>query len=116
MSAYQGVLPGADSFRGGCCKIAPMPRSVLVPVLLIVLALFAPVVAATDGCVDCGPAQGCCSSLGCPCCLPGSSVLTPRVRVDLGLARTRLAGQPPADRRLAADPRDVFHVPKSLLA
>lgn len=95
-----------------------MPRrsALLVPVLLIALALFAPVVSATDGCADCGPAQGCCSSLGCPCCLPGSSVLTPRVRVDLGLASTGLAGQPPVDRRLAADPRDVFHVPKSLLA
>jgi hypothetical protein len=88
----------------------------VVPVLLIVLAFFAPVVAATDGCADCGPAQGCCSSLGCPCCLPGSTVLTPQVRVDLGLARTGLAGQPPAERRLAADPHDVFHVPKSPLA
>jgi hypothetical protein len=104
-----------------CGKIPSMPAlprrsALLVPVLLITLALFAPVVAATDGCVDCGLAQGCCSSLGCPCCLPGSSVLTPQVRVELGPASTGLAGQPPADRRLSVDPRDVFHVPKSPLA
>jgi hypothetical protein len=89
----------------------------VIPVLLVALALFAPVVAATDGCADCGSAQGCCcSSLGCPCCLPGSSVLTPQVRVDLGLAWTGFASEPLADHRLSADPRDIFHVPKSPLA
>jgi hypothetical protein len=41
--------------------------------------------------------------------------LTAQVRVYLGLASTEIMGDPPADRRLSADPRDVFHVPKSPL-
>jgi hypothetical protein len=91
--------------------------ALLVPVLLAVLALLAPMAVVADPCPDCrGPFQGCCPSQGCPCCLPGSSILTAEVRVDLGLASTGLAGEPPADRCLTADSPDIFHVPKLHLA
>jgi len=91
--------------------------ALLIPVLLAVLTLLAPVVAMADPCPDCGgPLQGCCPSQGCPCCLPGSSILTARVQVDLGLASTGLVGEQPADRCLSADSPDVFHVPKLPLA
>jgi hypothetical protein len=90
--------------------------ALLVALLLAILALLAPLAAVADSCPDCGPTQGCCPTLGCPCCLSSASVLTTQARVDLGLASTAIAGDPPADRVLSADPRDVFHVPKSLLA
>ena len=90
--------------------------ALLVALLLAVLALLAPLAAVADSCPDCGPTRGCCPALGCPCCLSSASVLTAQARVDLGPASTALAGDPPLDRRLSADPRDVFHVPKSPLA
>jgi hypothetical protein len=39
--------------------------------------------------------------------------LTAQVQVDLGLAETGRIGDPPADRCLLTDPRDIFHIPKS---
>jgi hypothetical protein len=36
--------------------------------------------------------------------------------MEPGLGFTSLLGEPPADRGLTADPRDVFHVPRSPLA
>jgi hypothetical protein len=36
--------------------------------------------------------------------------------MDLGPASTELTADPAVDLRLSADPRGVFHVPKSLLA
>jgi hypothetical protein len=90
--------------------------ALLVALLLAVLALLAPLAVVADSCPDCGPARDCCPALGCACCLAGSSVLTARARVDLGPASTAIVGDPPAHRRLSADPRDVFHVPKFLLA
>jgi hypothetical protein len=89
--------------------------ALLVPLLLAVLALLAPLAAVADACPDCGP-SGCCPSLGCACCLASASVLTAEVQVKAGSVSTVLVGDPPADRCLSADPRDVFHVPKSLLA
>ncbi len=92
-------------------------RSVLlIALLLAALALLAPLAAVADSCPDCGPARNCCPVLGCACCLAGSSVLTAQVRVDPGPASTEAIGERPVERRLSADTRDVFHVPKSLLA
>jgi hypothetical protein len=90
--------------------------ALLVALLLAVLALLAPLAAVADSCPDCGPTRGCCPALGCPCCLSSASVLTAQVRVDLGPASTETVGERPLDRRLSADPRDVFHVPKPPLA
>jgi hypothetical protein len=90
--------------------------ALLAALLLAVLALLAPLAAVADSCPDCGPAQNCCPSQGCACCLPGFSVLTAGARVDLVAASTAIVGDPPADRVLSADPRDIFHVPKSPLA
>ncbi len=90
--------------------------ALLVALLLAVLALLAPLAAVADSCPDCGPMQGCCPTLGCPCCLSSASVLTVQARVDLGPASTEAVGERPVDRRLSADPRDIFHVPKSPLA
>jgi len=85
----------------------------LVPVLLAVLTLLAPVAAMADPCPDCGgPFQSCCPSQGCPCCLPGSSILPAWVGIDRGLASTGLVGEPPVDRCLTAESPDIFHVPK----
>ena len=92
-------------------------RSVLlVALLLAVLALLAPLAPVADSCPDCGPMQGCCPTLGCPCCLSSTSVLTAEVRVNLGPASTEAIGERPVERRLSADTRDVFHVPKPSLA
>ena len=89
----------------------------LIPVLLAVLALLAPMAVMADPCPDCGgPFQSCCPSQGCPCCLPGSSILTARVEVDLGAASTGLVSEPPVDRCLTAESPDIFHVPKLPLA
>jgi hypothetical protein len=89
--------------------------ALLVALLLAALALLAPLAAVADSCPDCAT-RDCCPALGCACCLAGSSVLTAWPQVDLGLAFTALAEDPPADRGLSADPRDVFHVPKPSLA
>lgn len=110
------VKPG-NALRDSCGKMSSVARrsALLVALLLAVLALLAPLGAMADSCPDCAT-RDCCPALGCACCLAVSSVLTAGVRVDRGSASTDLVGDPPADRRLVADPRDVLHVPKSLLA
>ena len=90
--------------------------ALLAALLLAVLALLAPLAVVADSCSDCGPARSCCPAMGCACCLSSASVLTAQVRVDLGLASTEAIGERPVERRLSADTRDVFHVPKPSLA
>lgn len=89
-------------------------RSALLALaLLAVLTLLAPVAALADSCPDCdGSYQGCCPSQGCPCCLPGGSILPAGVAAHVALAASGLATEPPADRCLSAASPDVFHVPK----
>jgi len=96
-------------------RMAPRP-ALVVSVLLVALALLAPLADVADPCPDCGPAQGCCSSQGCRCCLVLTSVLTVAVRVDASTAWTGLVVHASAQRSPSADSRDVFHVPKSPLA
>jgi hypothetical protein len=96
-----------------------MSRSALRPIaLLVLLALLLPLVAVAESCDDClETAQtGCCPPSCCPCCLQISPSLTgflpsDPISVDLGRAT-----EPAANRPQSSDPRDVFHVPKSLLA
>jgi hypothetical protein len=96
--------------------MAPRP-ALLVSILLVALALLAPLVAvAVDPCPDCGPSQGCCSSQGCPCCLALTSVLTVTVRLNASSAWTTLVGHSAEERYLSSDPREIFQVPKSPLA
>jgi hypothetical protein len=90
-----------------------MARALLVTVLLAALGLLVPLAAVADPCPDCGPVQGCCPSLGCACCAPGAALLPVMVPVALSPAWTALVGDRAADRCPSADPRDVFHVPKS---
>jgi hypothetical protein len=100
-------------------RIRPVARRspCFLPLLLIALALLAPLAAGADPCPDCGGSlQGCCASQGCSCCLPGSCVRTTLGGMDLGLRFTGLVVELPADRGLTADPRDVFHVPRPPLA
>jgi hypothetical protein len=95
-----------------------MARRAALPLLLTVVALLAPMTIVGDSCADClwVNSPGCCLSSCCPCCVHGFSTLTVSVRVSPGAAWRELAGNPAADLCPAADPRDVFHVPKSLLA
>ena len=95
-----------------------MARRSALPLLLTAVVLLAPLAVVADSCVDCMwvNSPGCCLSSCCPCCVHGSSALAASVRVNPGQAWRELAGIPAADLCLAADPRDVFHVPKPLLA
>jgi len=43
--------------------------------LAVLVILLIPVTVTSDPCPDCGTAQGCCSSSGCPCCLAAASIL-----------------------------------------
>ncbi|HEV8578128.1 MAG TPA: hypothetical protein VGX68_03515 [Thermoanaerobaculia bacterium] len=87
--------------------------------LLALLAFLAPIAALAEACDDClwSASPGCCPPSCCACCLQSASAVS----------MTAPAAEPPlpdagpaddreADRRLAADPRDVFHVPKPPLA
>jgi hypothetical protein len=95
-----------------------MARRSALPLLLTAVALLAPLAVVADSCVDClwSASPGCCLTSCCPCCVHGSSTVTVPVRVSPDAAWRELAGDPAPDPCLAADPRDVFHVPKSALA
>jgi hypothetical protein len=93
-------------------------RSALrLPVLLAALALVLPLVAIADSCVDClwAASPDCCPPSCCSCCVHGGAALSGFARLDAGLGEAGLAGDPAEDRALPADPRDIFHVPKSSL-
>lgn len=95
-----------------------MPARSLPLVWMIVLALLLPLAGLSAECDDCYGAgtPGCCPpacSL-CLCCGPGPMTLAgaPGMHRDPKLA-SLLRGSPEGGP-LSADPRDVFHVPKTL--
>jgi hypothetical protein len=93
-------------------------RSLLwLSALWMALAFLAPLAGLADSCQDCLWTPGnCCAASGCPCCIHGSSVLTHVSPPELSPASMGITPDALPDRCLSADPRDVFHVPKSPLA
>lgn len=92
-----------------------MPRRLA---LLALLALLVPLAVGADACDDClgGAQAGCCPPSCCPCCLqlsPSLTVSLPADPISVDLGR---ATEPAANRPQSSDPRDVFHVPKTLPA
>lgn len=87
-------------------------------VLWIALALLLPVGALAETCVDClgSAAADCCPPSCCPCCVQTPSALTAVIASAPSPVDAGSAGDPAADGSRFADPRDVFHVPKSPLA
>ena len=94
----------------------PHRPALSVCILLVALALLAPLASVADACPDCGSQQGCCATQGCPCCVALTSVLPVMPEVAVGLGWVGFALSPEADRCPAGDPHAVFHVPKSPLA
>lgn len=96
-----------------------MTRSALrLAALLAALALFLPLGAEAVSCTDClgETTGGCCPPSCCSCCAqlaPASPILVSAAPVPADLCR---AAEPAANRPQSSDPRDVFHVPKLLLA
>ncbi len=86
-------------------------------VLLASLALVLPLAAVADSCVDCLGASSpdCCPPSCCSCCAHGGATLGGLAGLVAAQELTGPAGDPAENRALPADPRDVFHVPKSSL-
>jgi hypothetical protein len=88
-------------------------------VLLVALALVLPWAAMAGSCADCldsaAPHSDCCPPSCCSCCLHSGATLNGWARLAAHLREAGLAGDPVVNRALPADPRDVFHVPKSFL-
>jgi hypothetical protein len=83
------------------------------------LAFLLPIAAAAETCDDClwSDASGCCMPSCCACCIQIPSFLSAAAPADpQTLPDSGPAGEPVAVRRLLANPRDVFHVPRSSLA
>jgi hypothetical protein len=89
--------------------------ALLVFLLLVALALLAPLAALADSCTDClwGAPAKCCPSSCCSCCAPGASALTSSAWRAVGPARSGLAVAALEDGCLSTSSRDVFHVPKA---
>lgn len=86
-------------------------------VLLALLALVLPLAALADSCVDClwAASPDCCPPSCCSCCVHGGATLSGLAWLGADAGEAGLTGDPAEDRALPADPRDVFHVPKSSL-
>jgi hypothetical protein len=87
-----------------------------IAILLLAVALWAPVAVVADPCPDCGPVQDCCLASGCACCLVVSSVLTAPVQAAPAPVRADAPAKAREGRRLAAHGPGVFHVPRLPLA
>lgn len=95
-----------------------MTRRLTAP-LLIALALLLPLLGLAETCEDCqgGASPGSCPpacSL-CVCCGQGRTVLPGAVRMDRDPGLASAFGDPVRGDAPSANPRDVFHVPKTFL-
>jgi hypothetical protein len=94
-------------------------RTLLRPfALLVLLAFLLPIAAAAAACEDClwATSPGCCPPSCCACCLQTPSSPSAAMPDLSPLVETGPASDRAGDRLRLANPRDVFHVPKSLLA
>ncbi|HBL31576.1 MAG TPA: hypothetical protein DD490_32545 [Acidobacteria bacterium] len=96
----------------------PSPLLRLSALCLLLLAVL-PWMAGADTCGDCFAESkpDCCAAscaLCVSCCKPPTT-LSPQLRVEPGQGATDWLGRPASPRPAGSPPRDVFHVPKSLL-
>lgn len=98
--------------------IGPM-ASRSAALLLAVLALLLPLAGFAEPCDEClgGERPDCCppACSVCVCCATGRTVLTGAVLMDREPGLALAFGDAAGDPTLSADPRDVFHVPKTFL-
>jgi hypothetical protein len=95
-------------------------RSLAHPlVLLLALAFVLPLAGLEGECDDClgGEAPDCCPPVCslCLCCVQSPTVLAGAPGMDRAPGVSCLSGDAPVEALPAADPRDVFHVPKTSL-
>ena len=86
---------------------------------LAVLALLLPLAGFAETCDEClgGEQPGCCPpacSL-CVCCSPGRTIPAGAVRMERDPSLATAFAESASGQALSADPRDVFHVPKTFL-